>query len=129
MPILRRQKRSETFRVRLTDAEHGALLSLSRRTGIARSRLARKALRELVTGNVDLLQHEQQAVLELARQMRLIGNNLNQIARQLNRGDGASATLAESVELLRERLIECEYAWRRQVAAARARTVPEYGRG
>ena len=128
MPILRRQKRSETFRVRLTDAEHGALLSLPRRTGIARSRLARKALRELVTGNLDLLQHEQQAVLELARQMRLIGVNLNQIARQLNRGDGASRALAESVELLRERLTECEFAWRRQVAAARARSVPEYGR-
>ena len=129
MPVLRRQKRSETFRVRLTDAEHGALQSLAQRTGICRSRLARKAIRELVTGNVDLLQHEQQAVLELARQMRLIGNNLNQIARQLNRGDGPSRVLAESVELLRERLTECEFAWRRQVAAARARSVPEYGRG
>jgi len=131
MPILRRQKRSETFRVRLTDAEHGALRSLAQRTGICRSRLARKAIRELVTGNVDLLQHEQQAVLELARQMRLIGVNLNQIARQLNRGDGATSALAESVEALRERLTdcECEFAWRRQVAAARARTVPEYGRG
>jgi hypothetical protein len=128
MPALRRQKRSETFRLRLTDAEHGALISLSQRTGICRSRLARKALRELVTGNVDLLNREQQAVLELARQMRLIGINLNQIARQLNSGEAASRSLAETIENLREALSESEYAWRRQVAAARARTVPEHGR-
>jgi len=128
MPALRRQKRSETFRLRLTDDEHGALISLSQRTGICRSRLARKALRELVTGNVDLLNREQQAVLELARQMRLIGINLNQIARQLNSGETASRSLAETIEKLREALSESEYAWRRQVAAARARTVPEHGR-
>ena len=128
MPALRRQKRSETFRLRLTDAEHGALLALSQRTGICRSRLARKALRELVTGNVDLLESEQYAVLELARQMRLIGINLNQIAHQLNRGDGASNGLAERIDELREVLKEHEFAWRRQVAAARARSVPEHGR-
>lgn len=128
MPALRRQKRSETFRLRLTDAEHGALLVLSQRTGICRSRLARKALRELVTGNVDLLEGEQYAVLELARQMRLIGINLNQIAHQLNRGDGASRGLAERIEELREALKENEFVWRRQVAAARARSVPEHGR-
>jgi len=128
MPALRRQKRSETFRLRLTDAEHGALLALSQRTGICRSRLARKALRELITGNVDLLEGEQYAVLELARQMRLIGINLNQIAHQLNRGDGASHELAERIDELREVLREHELARRRQVAAARARSVPEHGR-
>lgn len=127
MPALRRQKRSETFRLRLTDAEHGALFALSQRTGICRSRLARKALRELITGNVDLLENEQYAVLELARQMRLIGVNLNQLARQLNRGDGEARGLAEQIEALREVLKENEFAWRRQVAAARARSVPEHG--
>lgn len=127
MPALRRQKRSETFRLRLTDAEHDALLALSQRTGICRSRLARKALRELITGNVDLLESEQYAVLELARQMRLIGVNLNQIARQLNCGDGASRDLALRIEALREALKEQEFVWRRQVAAARARNVPEHG--
>ncbi|MDB5968516.1 MAG: hypothetical protein JWQ90_966 [Hydrocarboniphaga sp.] len=128
MPALRRQKRSETFRLRLTDAEHEGLLALSARTGIRRSRLARKALRELITGNVDLLEREQHAVLELARQMRLIGVNLNQIARQLNRGEAPGRALVETVEQLALIYNEGEFTWRRLVAAARARTVPEHGR-
>ena len=128
MPALRRQKRSETFRLRLTDAEHEALQALSERTGIRRSRLARKALRELVTGGVDLLEREQYAVLELARQMRLIGINLNQVARQLNRGEDPGRALAETVEQLAAAYSEGEFTWRRLVAAALARTVPEHGR-
>ncbi len=128
MPALRRQKRSETFRVRLTDAEHEGLLALSTRTGILRSRLARKALRELITGDVHLLEHEQHAVLELARQMRLIGINLNQVARQLNQGNDPGRALAETVEKLALTYNEGEFTWRRMVAAARARTVPEHGR-
>lgn len=103
-------------------------MALSTRTGIRRSRLARKALRELITGNVDLLEREQQAVLQLARQMRLIGVNLNQIARQLNRGEAPGQALAEVVENLTLAYREGEYAWRHLVAAARARTVPEHGR-
>ncbi len=121
-------KRSEKFRLRLTTAELDGLHDLAARTGIPRSRLARKALRELITGSVDLLNREQQAVLELARQMRLIGINLNQIARQMNRRDSASRNLGGSIEELREALTESEYTWRRLVATARARTVPEYGR-
>jgi mobilization protein MobC len=128
-PIRRRAKRSEALQTRLTAEEHAALRRLSAQTGIAASRLSRKAIRELVTGGVDLLNREQQAVLELARQMRLIGVNLNQIARHLNRGDGASRSLAGTIMELRETLTESEYTWRRLVAAARGRTVPEHGRG
>ena len=127
-PVRRRAKRSEALQTRLTAEEHAALHRLATRTGIRASRLARKAIRELVTGGVDLLNREQQAVLELARQMRLAGINLNQIARQLNRGDSASRGLAETLTELREALTESEYTWRRLVAAARARTVPEHGR-
>ena len=127
-PVRRRAKRSETLQTRLTVEEHAALHRLATRTGIRASRLARKAIRELVTGGVDLLNREQQAVLELARQIRLVGVNLNQIARHLNRGDGASRSLAETMLELREALTESEYTWRRMVAAARARTVPEHGR-
>lgn len=127
-PVVRRAKRSEKFRVRLTDEELDGLHALAARTGINRCRLARKALRELITGNVDLLDREQQAVLELARQMRLIGVNLNQVARQLNRGDDPGRALTETVEKLAAAYSESEFAWRRLVAAARARTVPEHGR-
>lgn len=127
-PVTRRAKRSEALQTRLTAEELAALHRLAARTGIRASRLTRKAIRELVTGGVDLLNREQQAVLELARQMRLIGGNLNQIARQLNRGDAASRALAEAVEELRKGLTESEFTWRRLVAGARARTVPEHGR-
>lgn len=125
---MRRQKRSEKFRLRLTEDELNGLQELAARTGINRSRLARKALRELVTGNVDLLEREQHAVLELARQMRLIGINLNQVARQLNQGNDPGRALAETVEKLALTYNEGEFTWRRMVAAARARTVPENGR-
>ncbi len=127
-PVRRRAKRSEALQIRLTAEEHAALHRLATRTGIRASRLARKAIRELVTGGVDLLNREQQAVLELARQIRLVGINLNQIARHLNRGDSASRSLAQTMTELREALTESEYTWRRIVAAARARTVPEHGR-
>lgn len=127
-PVRRRAKRSEVVQTRLTVDERAALRRLSARTGIAASRLSRKAIRELVTGGIDLLNREQQAVLELARQIRLVGVNLNQIARHLNRGDSASRSLAETILELREALTESEYTWRRLVAAARARTVPEHGR-
>lgn len=65
---------------------------------------------------------------EIARQMRLIGVNPNQVARQLNRRDDPGRALAENVENLTAAYSEGEFAWRRLVAAARARTVPEHGR-
>ncbi|GAC1632161.1 MAG: hypothetical protein NVS9B10_26310 [Nevskia sp.] len=121
-------KRSETFRLRLTADEHAALQTLSARTGICRSRLARKAIRELVTGNVDLLQREQIAALEVARQLRHIGVNLNQIARHLNAEGRVGKSLSAEVAALRTAVEDSEYGWRGLVAAARARSVPEYGR-
>ena len=127
-PLVRRQKRSEKLRLRLTEDELRGLQQLAAQTGINRCRLARKALRELVTGGVDLLDREQMAVMELARQMRLIGVNLNQIARQINGGDAPSRALAVIVEQLASTCNDSEFTWRRLVATARARTVPEHGR-
>jgi hypothetical protein len=121
-------KRSETFRLRLTAEEHAALQGLSARTGICRSRLARKAIRELVTGGVDLLQREQIAALEVARQLRRIGVNLNQIAHHLNSDGQPGKSLSVEVAALRAAVEDSEYGWRGLVAAARARSVPEYGR-
>ena len=127
-PAIRRVKHSEVFRLRLTKEELDGLHALAGRTGINRSRLARKALRELITGSVDLLAREQQAVLELARQMRLIGVNLEQIARQLSNRSGADKSLAEKVVKLADKYSKGEYIWRHLVANARARIVPKQGR-
>ena len=132
MPTLRRQKRSETFRLRLTEEEHGALLALTKRTGINRSKLARKALRELITGGVHLLDREQLAALEVARQLRQIGINLNQIARRLNQLSGDRDTLAQlrrDLERLEGAVEHSEDRWHGLVAMARNRIVPEYGNG
>lgn len=131
-PAPRRAKRSETFRLRLTTEELDALHALAKRTGINRSRLARKALRELVTGGVHLLDREQLAALEVARQLRQAGINLNQIARRLNQLAGDRATLAQlerDIAQLNEAVMRSEDHWRRLVATARNRIVPEYGRG
>lgn len=128
LPVSRRPKRSEALHLRLTREEHAGLRTLSARTGIRRSRLARKALRELITGGADLLERDQQAVLELARQMRLIGINLNQIAHRVNLGEALGRDLALVLNQLRAALRDSEWTWRRQVAAARARIVAVAGR-
>ncbi|MDB5977357.1 MAG: hypothetical protein JWR07_4117 [Nevskia sp.] len=128
LPVSCRPKRSEALHLRLTREEHAGLRVLSTRTGIRRSRLVRKALRELITGGADLLERDQQAVLELARQMRLIGVNLNQIARRVNQGEPPGRALADVLDQLRAALKDCEWTWRRQVAATRARIVAVAGR-
>jgi len=131
-PALRRAKRSETFRLRLTTEELDGLQALAKRTGINRSRLARKALRELITGGVHLLDREQLAALEVARQLRQAGINLNQIARRLNQLAGDRATtrqLEHDLARLSEAVMHSEDRWRGLVAMARNRMVPEHGRG
>jgi chemotaxis protein histidine kinase CheA len=130
-PAPRRAKRSETFRLRLTTEELDALHALAKRTGINRSRLARKALRELVTGGVHLLDREQLAALEVARQLRQAGINLNQIARRLNQLASDRATLRQleqDLAQLNEAVMQSEDRWRGLVAMARNRIVPEHGR-
>lgn len=129
-PAPRRPKRSEAFRLRLTTEELDALRALAKRTGINRSRLARKALRELVTGGVHLLDREQLAALEVARQLRQVGINLNQIARRLNQLATDRATLVQlerDLAQLNEAVMRSEDRWRGLVAMARNRIVPEYG--
>jgi chemotaxis protein histidine kinase CheA len=131
-PALCRAKRSETFRVRLTTEELDGLHALAKLTGINRSRLARKALRELITGGVHLLDREQLAALEVARQLRQAGINLNQIARRLNQLASDRATLRQlqhDLTRLNEAVMHSEDRWRGLVAMARNRMVPEHGRG
>jgi hypothetical protein len=131
-PAPRRAKRSETFRLRLTTEELDGLQALAKRTGINRSRLARKALRELITGGVHLLDREQLAALQVARQLRQAGINLNQIARRLNQLASDRATLRQlehDLAQLSQAVMHSEDRWRGLVAMARNRMVPEHGRG
>lgn len=124
----RRVKRSEAMRLRLRDTEWEGLDRLASRTGINKSRLARKALRELITGGVDLLEREQQAVLTLSKGLRALQFDLHELARHCElSGADADAVLAQ-LSCLEAWCAESDLRWRGLIAAARARTVPEHGR-
>lgn len=115
----------------MTAEEMQRLKDVSAQTGINRSHLIRKAVRELLTGTVHLLEREQLAALEVARQLRLIGVNLNQIAKRLNQLDGDRDTLVcveRDIQKLQAAVMQSEDHWRGLVAMARNRIVPEYGR-
>jgi predicted DNA-binding protein len=130
-PALRPGKRSEKYRWRMTAEEMQRLKDVSAQTGINRSHLIRKAVRELLTGTVHLLEREQLAALEVARQLRLIGINLNQIAKRLNQLAGDRDTLERvqrDVQKVHAEVMEAEDHWRGLVVMARNRIVPEYGR-
>lgn len=124
----RRVKRSEVLRLRLQEAEWQGLRRLSDRTGINQSRLARKALRELVTGGVDLLEREQQQVLVLSRSLRSLQSDLKALSERSMTGDEEGAAVLEQLSRLQIWCAESDLRWRGLIAAARARTVPEHGR-
>lgn len=124
----RRLKRSETLRLRLRENEWAGLHHLAKTTGINQSRLARKALRELVTGGVDLLEREQLQVLELSRGLRALQSELGNLSVHCkDKGVDGSAVLKQLARL-EAWCADSDLRWRGLIAAARARTVPEHGR-
>lgn len=75
---------SQLISIRVSSAEKAALDVLSGRMGLSRSAAARKVLR-LASGFLEPDAELVQAVTDLARQVKAIGGNLNQIAAHLNR--------------------------------------------
>lgn len=75
---------SQLISIRVSTAEKAALDVLSGRMGLSRSAAARKVLR-LASGFLEPDTELVQAVADLARQVKAIGGNLNQIAAHLNR--------------------------------------------
>ena len=95
--------------VRLTNDEHMRLTALAKKAGLSFSRfLVESALTGQAPTNEDRIQRER-AILQLAR----VGNNLNQIARQLNaqRGALSSRDIAESLEEVQTALERIEVLW------------------
>jgi hypothetical protein len=74
---LKAEKRTRRINVWLTDAEHKLLLDLATKPRLA------EWVRELALGQ-EPMKKVQKSDPELIRQIALLGNNLNQIARKLN---------------------------------------------
>jgi ribosome-binding protein aMBF1 (putative translation factor) len=98
--------------VRLTNDEQMRLTALAKKADLSFSRfLVESGLTGQSPTNEDRIQRER-AILQLAR----VGNNVNQIARQLNaqRGALSSRDIAESLEEVQTALERIEVLWRRR---------------
>ena len=124
----RRIKRSEAMRLRLRENEWEGLRRLAKTTGINKSRLARKALRELITGGVDLLEREQQEVLTLSHELRALRSELGALSAHYKNARTDALVVLPQLARLEAWCAESDLRWRGLIAAARARTVPEHGR-
>ena len=96
--------------VRLTDDEHYRLTELAGKAGLSLSRfLAESGLTGRAPTSADRIVRER-AILQLIR----VGNNLNQIARQLNaqRGGLGSAKVVDTLAALKATLERMEGLWR-----------------
>jgi hypothetical protein len=97
--------------VRLTIDEHKHLTVLAKKAGLSFSRfLVESGLTGQAPTNEDRIQRER-AILQLAR----VGNNLNQIARQLNaqRGALSSRDIEKTFEQVKAALERIELQWQR----------------
>jgi len=94
--------------VRLTNDEHMRLTALAKKAGLSFSRFLESGVTGQAPTNEDRMQRER-AILQLAR----VGNNLNQIARQLNAQRGALSVsdIAESLEEVQTALERIEVLW------------------
>ena len=107
--------------VRLTNDEHMRLTALAKKAGLSFSRfLVESGLTGQAPTNEDRIQRER-TILQLAR----VGNNLNQIARQLNaqRGALSSRDIEKTFEQVKAALERIELLWQRgkPVSKGRAR--------
>lgn len=107
----RRKQYPRTSLVRLTNEEHSRLTELAKKSGLSFSRfLVESGLTGKASTHEDRSQRER-AILQLAR----VGNNLNQIARQLNAQRGTLSTIdvEETFETVRNALEGIERLWKR----------------
>ena len=79
--------RSRSLHVRVRDEERAALQAFAASLGQTPSRILRRLLREAITGGPDYFTDELVGVRSMSRELAAVGNNLNQIARALNRGE------------------------------------------
>ena len=78
--------KSTVAHVRLTVDEAKAFEAAVRKVGQVRSRVLRRAIREIVTCGPDLFDDGLEEFSRLRFELRAIGRNLNQITRAINAG-------------------------------------------
>jgi hypothetical protein len=112
--------------VRLTEEEHKALDAIQERLSTTRSRLLRKAVRELIGLGPDLLPQEWKAFEDLAFQVAAVGRNLNQLVKAIHQGKAAigpeDRLLVEGVS---DRVREVQAALQAAIERSRQRWVKD----
>ena len=97
---------TRNIRIRLTEEEDLAIVSLARSSGEAnRSRMLRKMIREAIRLGPDLMKDDLTGFREAVRELAAVGRNINQIAHALNAGKTPERMLDSSLLLdLEDRL-------------------------
>ena len=89
--------RSQMFWVRLREAEGAALKDLARALNQPASRVVRRLIREAITTGPDYFNDGLDAFRQVRRSLDRIGNNLNQLAAESNRGAPLEAAALKRV--------------------------------
>ena len=79
--------RSEMAHVRLWPEEKEGLAQLAEILGETPSRVMRRLLREAINGGPDYFEDRRYEIRGLRRQLSALGRNLNQLVRQIHRGE------------------------------------------
>lgn len=82
---MERQRKNQTVKIRVTEEEKRVWEELARKTGLSLSELIRERMNKLREPNTFIVKRANERHLkELIRQINLVGNNVNQIARWVN---------------------------------------------
>lgn len=87
------RKRNKQIAVRVTDEEYAEIMKQVEKSGMTQQDFFLKAIRETNITNLDGLK-------EVVPEMKRIGNNLNQVAKKLNEGEGGTITQSQWDELI-----------------------------
>ena len=82
----RKKELSQVTHVRLPLSEHEQFVAASKRLGESRSRLLRRAVRDIIQRPAQLSDQELAALTEAVYQLNAVGRNLNQIVRAIHLG-------------------------------------------
>ena len=82
----RKKELSQVTHVRLPPSEHEQFVVASKRLGESRSRLLRRAVRDIIERPAHLLDQELAALTEAVYQLNAVGRNLNQHVRAVHLG-------------------------------------------
>ena len=108
----RKKELSQVTHVRLPQSEHEQFVTASKRLGESRSRLLRRAVRDIIQRPAQLSDQELTALTEAVYQLNAVGRNLNQLVRAIHLGkvtvmEGAHVdTVLSAVAALDKRITE-----------------------